>query len=441
MPVVAIVGKPNVGKSALFNRLIGKRMAIVDDVPGVTRDRLYGQVEHEGKSFYIVDTGGLFVDEDHPLMEMVKKQVLHALDEADLVLLVIDGKEGTDFLDEEVANLVRKHKKPIITVVNKIDDPKLESEYIAKGYSLGFKDVVGVSAEHNWQIDELLDMIINKLPQQEKETKDEQEIKVAIIGRPNVGKSSILNVLLGEERSIVSDIPGTTRDMVDSQVIIEDTKYRFIDTAGIRRKSRISEDVEYYSVVRALRAIERADVVLLVLDGTEPATSQDKKLAEEAIKKGKGIIIVVNKWDIVPKSYDIGGKFIKYLENQMWFIDFAPILFVSAKTGRNIKEIPKTIKKVWENRRKRLKTSQLNRLIRDVLSFERFPSDGKGRYLKIYYCSQVGINPPTFVFFVNDPELVKKPFERMIEKKIREIEDFTGTPIRIYWRKSGKNKN
>lgn len=433
MAIVTIVGRPNVGKSSLFNRLTGRRDAIVDNLPGVTRDRIYGEVEWRDRSFFIVDTGGLIINEDHPLMENMKRQIEFAVDESDLILLVIDGQAGPNWMDEDVAMLLRRTSKPVIVIANKLDDLK-HDEMIYDAYGLGFDTVIGVSALHKRNLYELSDLILDNLPDEEQDEKDEQEIRVAIVGRPNVGKSSIVNYLVGHERSIVSNIPGTTRDAIDSVIYRDDFKFRIVDTAGLRKRSRLRDDVEYYSLVRTLEAIGRCDVAVLVMDSTEPFTDQDKKLAAHIMEKGKGLVVVLNKWDLLDKKGKIGDKMKKEFADEMIFVKHSPLLFSSALSGRGLTKLYEKIISVDANRQTRISTNILNRMVRDILAFERLPSDGKGRFFKIYYCTQSDIEPPTFVFFVNDPDIVTNAFRGHLEKELRGLADFNGVPIRIFWR-------
>ena len=433
MPVVSIVGRPNVGKSSLFNRLLGRREAIVDDMPGVTRDRLYGEAEWRDKKFFVVDTGGFLARDENEFVKGMRSQVKVAIRESDLVLFVIDGKEGPTWMDEDVADMLRRSGKPVIVVANKIDDG-IHEDLVFQAYSLGFENVVGVSAEHKRYIFDLQEMIISHLTDVEEEPADEEAIRVAIVGRPNVGKSSLLNFLAGEERALVSDIPGTTRDALDTMVSINGVSFNFIDTAGMRRKSRIDGDIEYYSLVRTLQAVDRSDVVLLVMDSGEPFTDQDKKLASHVIERGKGIITVLNKWDLLGSDSKLGDKMKKRFRDEMVFLHYAPILFVSALTGRGMNKLPDAIVRVEENRERRIGTTLLNRLVRDVLAFDSLPASRKGKALKMYYCTQAGVKPPTFVFFVNDSELASKSFENHIEKELRGLGEFSGTPMRIFWR-------
>ena len=440
MPIVAIVGRPNVGKSSLFNRLLGRREAIVDDTPGVTRDRLYGETEWNGRSFYAVDTGGIF-GEQTPFSAGIEAQVEIALSECDVAVLVIDGTVGVTAPDEEVALFLRRGRRPVVVAVNKIDDVKHDPR-VPDAYTMGFGDVIGVSALHKRNLDELMDKIVEKLPAAEDE-RDKDEIRIAIVGRPNVGKSSLLNKLAKEERSLVSPIPGTTRDPVDTSAVMEGRRFRLVDTAGLRKKSRMDSDLEYYSFVRTLAAIDRADVALLLMEAEEPCTDLDKKIAARVVEKGGGLILLVNKWDLLPKKDKLGDIMTEKIRDELPFLPWAPVLFISALNGRGVSKIASVSAGVFENRRRRIPTNLLNRLMRDVLAFDRLPSDKRGKSLKIYYCSQTGTEPPTFVFFVNDPDIVDTAFENHVQKELRVLAaadgtaaggGFFGSPIRTYWR-------
>lgn len=435
MGIVAIVGRPNVGKSSIFNRLVGRRAAIVDDFPGVTRDRLYGEVAWDNHQFYVVDTGGIMGENDEAFPQIVTRietQVEHALGESDAVVFVLDGRDGVTSMDEEIAQMLRKGGGNVIVAVNKLDNPaKIDSAYEAS--SLGFETVLAVSAEHNWGIGELLDEIVKRLPD-EGGFEASEDIPVTLVGRPNVGKSSLLNALVGEERSLVSDVPGTTRDVVDSIVEIGGTRFRFLDTAGLRRKARIHTNIEYYSNVRTYQAIDECRVAVVLLDASELVTDQDKRLIGHVLDRGRGLILAVNKWDLAPKEEKIGDKMKKKLKEEIPFAEHAPTLFLSAKTKRGVGRLESLIRSVDENRRRRISTSELNRLVREVLVFERMPGDGRGRYLKISFCTQADGTPPAFVFFVNDEKLVTKPFERRLENILRKMADFAGTPIRLFFR-------
>lgn len=436
MAIVTLVGRPNVGKSSLFNRIIGKKVAIVDDVPGVTRDRLYGVAEYGGKRFFVVDTGGLMASENLLLRDLVERQVSVAVAESDVVLFVVDGREPLTPIDFEIAQLLRKSGKKVLVVFNKIDHSKHE-EALLEAYALGFPNVLGVSAEHNRNMDLLLDEIVKELPEEAIDEEDGEEIRVALVGRPNVGKSSLLNCLVGSERSLVSEMPGTTRDAVDSLLILNERRFRLIDTAGLRKRSRIDSSLEFYSTVRTYQAIDHCHVAVVLLDATELVTEQDKRVIGYIWERGKGLVVAVNKWDLIPRDPKAGDAMMKTLREELVFAREAPVLFISAKSGRGVAKIPEAVIQVNENRRRRIPTPELNRLVREVLVFDRMPTDGKGRILRISYCTQADGVPPAFVFFVNNPEIPQKTnrsFERHVEKLIREMADFRGVPIRLFWR-------
>jgi GTP-binding protein len=434
MGIIAIVGRPNVGKSSIFNRLLGRRESIVDDFPGVTRDRLYGEISWDAHNFYIVDTGGIMGENDEAFPDMVDRiewQVRHAVEESDGVVFVVDGKTGVTVMDEEIASLLRRGGSKVIVAVNKLDNPaKLDASYDAA--SLGFDKVLPVSAEHNFNMGELLEEIVSLLPD-EGSFEESEDIPVTIVGRPNVGKSSLLNALSGEERSLVSEVPGTTRDVVDSIVEIDGTRFRFLDTAGLRRKSRIKANIEYYSTVRTYQAIDKCRVAVVMLNATELVTDQDKRLVGYVLERGKGLVLVVNKWDLAPKEEKIGDKMRKLLKDELPFASHAPLVFLSALTKRGISRLNQHILAVDENRKRRIPTSELIRLTREILAFDRMPGSG-GRYLKISFCTQADGIPPAFVFFVNDRELVSKSFERRLENILRKMNDFSGSPIRLFFR-------
>ena len=440
--IIAIIGRPNAGKSSLFNRLTGKRDAIVDDMPGVTRDRLYGEFEHRGRNYYVIDTGGIF-GEDTAFSQGIRAHVDEAVKECDAVIFLIDGQEGITASDEEIAEFLRRggiEDKPVIVAVNKLDDPK-HDDLMNDAYSLGFEHVAGISAMHKRGIDDLLDLIADLLPEDsdsEDDSESPDEIRLVIAGKPNVGKSSLLNKITRSERSLVSPVAGTTRDPVDMAINIDGQDFRLIDTAGLRRRARFDGDLEYYSFVRTLAAIDRSDIALLLMDANEPCTDQDKKIAAHIVRKGKGIVIVMNKWDLVNGEHK-ADELMKKVREDMPFLNYAPVVFASALNGRGVQKIIASVLAVNVNRKKRIPTNMLNRLMRDVLAFDRLPSDRKGRSLKVYYCSQAESEPPTFIFFVNNPELVNTGFENHVKNKLRELEDFTGTPIRTFWR--GRDKN
>jgi GTP-binding protein len=436
--IIAIIGRPNVGKSSIFNRILGRREAIVDDLPGVTRDRLYGETSWDGHDFYVVDTGGIMGETEGSqakMMDKVARQVEYALSECDGAVFVVDGRTGVAPMDFEIASMLRKSGRKVIVAVNKTDDPaKMDAVYDAA--SLGFAEVIPVSAEHNFNLGDLLDGMVSFLPPGGELDADEdaEEIPVALVGRPNTGKSSLFNALIGSERSLVSEIPGTTRDVVDSLVETGGAKFRFLDTAGLRRKSKIDSDIEYYSAVRTYQAIDKCRVAVVLLDASELAAEQDKRLLGHVLSRGRGLVIAVNKWDLVAKDEKSGDKTRDKLKDELNFASHAPVIFVSALTGRGISKIAPLISSVDENRRRRVPTPELNRLVREVLAFERMPGDGRGRSLKIYYCVQAQGTPPMFVFFVNDAKLASKPFERRAENIIRKMADFSGSPVKIIFR-------
>lgn len=439
MGIIAIVGRPNVGKSSIYNRLLGRRESIVDDVPGVTRDRLYGEMTWNGHDFYIVDTGGIMGDRDGDFPEIadrIEKQVKLAVDESDGVVLVLDGHEGVTGMDEEIAQFLRKSGRPVVVAVNKIDNPD-DQDVVYEAASLGF-DVIPVSAVHNFNMGDLLDGMTAFLPEESDGLEQSEDIPVTIVGRPNVGKSSLLNAFAGEERSLVSEVPGTTRDVVDSLVDVEGTRFRFLDTAGLRRKSRVKNDVEYYSAVRTYQAVDKCRVAVVVLDATELVTDQDKKLVGHVLDRGKGLVVAVNKWDLAPREEKIGDRMLRLLRDELPFAAHTPVVFLSALNGRGLSKLSRYIVKVDENRRRRIVTSELNRLVREILVFERMPGDGRGRNLKISFCTQVEGTPPAFVFFVNDEKLVSRPFKRRLENLLRRMTDFSGTPLRLFFRNKGE---
>jgi len=416
--IVAIVGRPNVGKSTLFNALLRQKKAIVEDIPGVTRDMNFGRVQHNERSFLLIDTGGFEPEAKEGIFMLVRKQCELAVKEADLILFVLDAKEGLNPLDKEIANYLRKTQKKVLFVINKVDGPK-DRKNATEFFELGIERPFLVSAIHRMGLEELLDEILKNLPQEEGKTEETQEeaIKVAIVGRPNVGKSSLVNRILGFERVIVDEHPGTTRDAIDIPFSFDGKQFLLIDTAGIRRKSRISERLEWYCVWQAIKSIERADVNLLVLDAVEGPTDQDSKLANLIQNRGKGLIIVVNKWDLVEGKVKI-KDYEEALRKKLHFLDFAPILFVSAKTGYGMEKILKTAVEVHSEWRKRIPTGQLNRWFRKTILPHQLPL-WRNKVVKIYYLTQVAVAPPTFVLFVNYPEGVKENFQRFLIRKLR----------------------
>ncbi len=432
-PIVAIVGRPNVGKSTLFNRIIGERVAIVEGSPGITRDRLYRETEWLGRSFFLVDTGGISSNKNDPFAVKIYNQAKLAIEEADIIWFVVDVREGLHPLDQEIAEILRKTKKPLVLVGNKADtyDPALASDF----YRLGFGPPLLISAEHALNLGDLLDQTVAAFPDGQEEA--EEAIRVALIGRPNSGKSSLLNALLGEERVIVSPIPGTTRDAIDTPLQYNGVSYILVDTAGIRRKARVEEAVEYYSVLRAIRAVERADVALLVLDATEFLTEQDKKVAGIAYEAGKAVLIVVNKWDLVEKDDRTAQEYLEKIRRELSFLDYAPVLFISAKTGQRIKRVLPEVFAVANEFAKRIPTRVLNELLREAL-LRHQPPARKGKQLKIFYITQVKVGPPTFQLWVNDPELMHFSFQRFLENQIRTHFGFTGSPIHFLIKKRTK---
>jgi GTPase len=430
-PVIAIVGRPNVGKSTIFNRIVGERISIVEDTPGVTRDRIYSSGEWLTHDFNVIDTGGIDIG-DEPFLEQIRQQAEVAIDEADVIIFLTNGREGVTAADEEVAKILYKSKKPIVLAVNKIDNPEMR-EQIYDFYSLGFGEPIPVSGSHGLGLGDLLDEAAKHFPKDKGQDYDADTIKFSLIGRPNVGKSSLVNAILGEDRVIVSDIAGTTRDAVDSPYTYNGDKYVIIDTAGMRKKGKVYESTEKYSVLRALRAIERSDVVLVVINAEEGIIEQDKKIAGYAHEAGRAIVIVVNKWDAVEKDEKTMKELEQKIREHFLFLSYAPIVFLSAKTKKRIHTLLPMINTASENHAMRVETSVLNDIIMDAVAMNPTPTD-KGRRLKIYYTTQVAVKPPTFVVFVNEPELVHFSYERFLENRIREAFGFEGTPIKIYAR-------
>lgn len=428
-PIVAIVGRPNVGKSTLFNRIAKKRVSIVEDMPGVTRDRLYIDAEWLGHEFTMVDTGGIEIESTDKILTAMRYQAKLAIEEADAIMFLVDGKTGLTSSDEEVAAILRNTRKPVILVVNKIDDVKSEQE-IYEFYNLGLGDPLPISAANAMNIGDLLDRVIESLPKEEQAQVDNDEIKVAVIGRPNVGKSSLVNALVGEERVIVSDIPGTTRDAIDTHFVANDTKFVLIDTAGMRRKAKIDLPVERYSVIRSLKAVDRSDVVLMLIDAVDGVTEQDKKIAGYAHEAGRATVIIVNKWDLVEKDSKTTLKYTETIRSELGFLQYAPILFASALTKQRINRVTELIKYVAEQHVMRVSTSVLNQVIEDATAINP-PPTSKGKRLKIYYTTQPDVKPPTFIFFVNDVEIMHFSYLRFLENKLREAFGFEGTPLKL----------
>ncbi|WP_317294555.1 ribosome biogenesis GTPase Der [Ligilactobacillus saerimneri] len=431
-PIVAIVGRPNVGKSTIFNRIAGERISIVEDTPGVTRDRIYTNSEWLGHPFSMIDTGGIAVG-DEPLVQQISEQAEIAIDEADVIVFVVSVREGVTDADEKVAKILYRTNKPIILAVNKVDNPEQRAQ-IYDFYSLGFGDPIPVAGTHGIGTGDLLDAIVKNFPENAGDEEDDS-IKFSFIGRPNVGKSSLVNAILGEERVIVSGIEGTTRDAVDTKFTTADgSEFTMIDTAGIRKKGKVYENTEKYSVMRALRAIDRSDVVVMVLNAEEGIREQDKHVAGYAHEAGKGIIIAVNKWDAIKKNTHSLNDFTAAIRQEFQYLSYAPIIFVSAKTHQRLGELPALIKRINENHGRRIQSAVLNDVIMDALAYNPTPTDN-GRRLRVYYTTQVATKPPTFVIFVNDPELMHFSYERFLENRIREAFDFEGTPVHLIERK------
>lgn len=429
--VVAIVGRANVGKSTIFNRMVGERISIVEDVAGVTRDRIYAKASWLTKEFSVIDTGGIEL-ENASFTTQIKMQAEIAIEEADVIVFVVNGREGITKEDEYVARLLQKSRKPIILVVNKIDDNQFR-DYIYEFYALGVGDPIPVSGSHGIGIGDLLDQIINQLDLQDEET-NEDEISFSIIGRPNVGKSSLTNAILGEERVIVSNIEGTTRDAIDTPFVKDGQKYRVVDTAGMRKKGKVYEKIEKYSILRALTSIEKSDVILVVIDGETGIREQDKHVAGYAHEAGKGVVIVYNKWDLVDKDEKTMQKKQKEIYEQFKYLDYARIVFTSAKTGQRVDQIFPLIQESYENSRKRVQTSVLNDVLVDAQLMNPTTTFNGGR-LKIFYANQVAVCPPTFVLFSNDPQYLHFSYKRYLENRLREAFGFEGTPIHIICRK------
>lgn len=427
-PVVAIVGRPNVGKSTIFNRIAGERISIVEDVPGVTRDRIYSSGEWLNRKFNIIDTGGIDIG-DEPFLEQIREQAEIAIDEADVIIFMTNGRDGVTAADEEVAKILRRSNKPVVLAVNKIDNPEMR-ENIYDFYTLGFGEPYPISGTHGLGLGDLLDAVVAHFPKREYKEYEEDVIKFCLIGRPNVGKSSLVNAILGEERVIVSDIAGTTRDAVDTNFTREGQEYVIIDTAGMRKRGKVYESTEKYSVLRALKAIERSDVVLVVLNAEEGIVEQDKKIAGYAHEAGRAVIIVVNKWDAIEKDDKTLIEFERKIRDHFQFLDYAPIVFVSAKTKQRLHKLLPMIQMVSENHAMRVQTNVLNEVIMDAVAMNPTPTHN-GQRLKIYYATQVSVKPPTFVIFVNDPELMHFSYERFLENRIRDAFGFEGTPIKL----------
>ncbi|MBP2664357.1 MAG: der 2 [Firmicutes bacterium] len=428
-PIVAIVGRPNVGKSTIFNYIGRNRLSIVEDTPGVTRDRIYMDSEWLGRNFTMIDTGGIEFETSDKMLNAIRNQAKLAIDEADVIMFVVDGKVGMTTADNEVAVLLRNTRKPVLLVVNKVDNMKNETD-IYEFYNLGLGDPIALSATNALNFGDMLDQLIENMPEEHIEPEEKDQIKVAVIGRPNVGKSSLVNAIIGEDRVIVSDIPGTTRDAIDTHFTKDGQSYVMIDTAGMRRKAKVDMPVERYSVIRSLRAVDRCDVVLMVINAEEGITEQDKKIAGYAHEAGKASIIVVNKWDLVEKDSKTSMKFTETVREEFGFMQYSPVLFTSALTRQRVQRVTELVKFVADQHAMRVATSVLNQVIEDATAINPPPSE-HGRRLKIYFTTQPQVKPPTFIFFVNDPEIMHFSYLRFLENKLREAFGFEGTPLKL----------
>jgi len=437
-PIVAVVGRPNVGKSAFFNYIVGKRISIVEDTPGVTRDRIYATAEWRNREFTVIDTGGIEPFSDDKILQQMRIQAEVAIDTADVIILMTDIKTGVTAADMEVAQILHKSGKPTVIAVNKVDRVGDVPSEVYEFYNLGIGEVFPVSSLHGLGMGELLDAVYNHFDDSESPEQDEDTIHVAIIGKPNSGKSSLLNRFLGEERSIVSDIPGTTRDALDTPLEHKGTKYVFIDTAGIRRQSKIYNKIEKYSILRSWTAVERADVCILMIDANDGVTEQDTKIAGYAHEEGKGIIVAINKWDLIEKENSTHKEFTNQTKEKLAFMQYAPITTISAKTGQRVESLYETIEAVYNSCCIRVPTGVLNDILSDAMAMVQPPSD-KGKRLKIYYITQAAIKPPQFVLFVNSKDLLHFSYQRYIENQLREAFGFYGTPIKFFIRERSRD--
>lgn len=435
-PIVAVVGRPNVGKSTFFNRVSGKRISIVEDTPGVTRDRIYAEAEWTGNTFTLIDTGGIEPFSNDVIIKQMRMQAQLAIDTADVIIFMLDGREGITVADHEVANLLRKANRPTLVVVNKVETKDLENN-IFEFYNLGLGDPIAISAQQGLGLGDLLDDVVELFPEDKNSQEEDDKLKIAVIGKPNAGKSTLINKLLGEERVIVSDIPGTTRDAIDTFFQYKGEDYILIDTAGVRRKSKIKENIERYSVVRSFTGIERSDVCLLVVDAQEGLTEQDTKIAGYAHEEGKASVIIVNKWDRIEKDTKTMDLFRKEIREKLTFMSYAPILFISAKTGQRVHRIMELVNYVSNQHSTRISTGMLNEVIGEAVLFNQPPAD-KGKKLNILYSTQASVKPPTFILFVNDVKLMHFSYQRYIENQIRKSFGFEGTPIRFIIRERNK---
>ncbi len=438
-PIVAVVGRPNVGKSTLFNALAGENISIVKDTPGVTRDRIYADVTWLNHNFTLIDTGGIEPDSGDIILSQMREQAQIAIDTADVIIFMTDVKQGLVDSDGKVADMLRRSKKPVVLCVNKVDSYQKFIADVYEFYNLGIGDPMPISAANRQGIGDMLDEVIKHFPESAEDEEEDERPKIAIVGKPNVGKSSIINKLTGENRVIVSDIAGTTRDAIDTDIIYNGKEYVFIDTAGLRRKSKVKEELERYSIIRTVSAVERADVVLMVIDATEGITEQDAKIAGIAHDRGKGIVIVVNKWDAIEKNDKTIYEFQNKIRETLAYMPYAEMVFVSAVTGQRLPKLFETIDMVIENQTLRIATGVLNEIITEAVALQQPPSD-KGKRLKIYYTTQVSVKPPTFVIFVNDKQLMHFSYTRYLENKIRDTFGFKGTSLRFIIRERKENE-
>ena len=438
-PIVAVVGRPNVGKSTLFNALAGENISIVKDTPGVTRDRIYADVTWLNHNFTLIDTGGIEPDSGDIILSQMREQAQIAIDTADVIIFMTDVKQGLVDSDGKVADMLRRSKKPVVLCVNKVDSYQKFIADVYEFYNLGIGDPMPISAANRQGIGDMLDEVVKYFPETSEDEEEDERPKVAIVGKPNVGKSSIINKLTGENRVIVSDIAGTTRDAIDTEVVYNGKEYVFIDTAGLRRKSKVKEELERYSIIRTVSAVERADVVLMVIDATEGITEQDAKIAGIAHDRGKGIVIVVNKWDAIEKNDKTIYEFQNKIRETLAYMPYAEMVFVSAVTGQRLPKLFETIDMVIENQTLRIATGVLNEIITEAVALQQPPSD-KGKRLKIYYTTQVSVKPPTFVIFVNDKQLMHFSYTRYLENKIRDTFGFKGTSLRFIIRERKENE-
>lgn len=428
-PIVAIIGRPNVGKSTLFNQIGKKRVSIVEDFPGVTRDRIYMDAEWLDKKFTMIDTGGIELESQDTILSSIRVQAQLAIDEADVIVFLTDGRAGVTNADAEIARILRNARKPVILAVNKIDTQKQQMD-VYEFYNLGLGDPIPIAAANSLNMGDLLDKVVESFSAIEAIVEDPDEIHIAVIGRPNVGKSSLVNAMLGQDRVIVSNVPGTTRDAIDTHFVKDNIKYTLIDTAGMRRKAKIDEPIERYSVIRSLRAVDRSDVVLMLISAPDGVTEQDKKIAGYAHESGKGCVLVVNKWDLMEKDSKTPLRFTEDLRDELGFLQYAPVIYISALTRQRVHRMPDLVKYVAEQQAMRIQTSVLNQLIMDALSVNPPPAH-KGKQLKIYFMTQADVKPPKFIIFVNDPELMHFSYLRFIENKLRESFGFEGTPLKL----------